>query len=138
MQVYHFDYYMYDVIIISLAVPPVVLADNPALLGLEQESITISFSIDNASPLVQLSDIRWFFIAGVDVPEIDITEEEVLGETTLTFSESRLELTLSGITQDAAGMYRLVATNPAGVASDYTNLTIEGKCNLMNLEPHIF
>ena len=117
--------------------PPVVLADNPALLGLEQESITIRFSINDASPLVQLSDIRWFFIAGVDVPEIDITEEEVLGETTLTFSESRLELTLSGITQDAAGLYRLVATNPAGVASDYTNLTIEGTCNLMSLERHI-
>ena len=111
--------------------PPVVLADNPALLGLEQESITIRFSINNASPLVQLSDIRWFFIAGVDVPEIDITEEEVLGETTLTFSDSHLELTLSGITQDAAGIYRLVATNPAGISSNYTNITIQGKCSLM-------
>ena len=138
MHVYHFEMHLLHVWCrISLAVPPVVLADNPALLGLEQESITIRFSINDASPLVQLSDIRWFFIAGVDVPEIDITEEEVLGETTLTFSESRLELTLSDITQDAAGIYRLVATNPAGVASDYTNLTIEGKCNLMNLERHI-
>ena len=111
--------------------PPIVLTNNRALLGLEQESITICFSTIDASPLVQLSDIRWFFIAGVDVPEIDITEEEVLGETTLTFSESRLELSLSGLTQDAAGIYRLVATNPAGIASNYTNLTIQGKCKLM-------
>ena len=114
------------------SVPPIVLAGNPALLGLEQESITIRFSINDAS-LVQLSNIRWFFIAGVDVPEMDITEEEMLGETALTFSESRLELTLSGLTQDAAGIYRLVATNPAGIASDDTNLSIQGKCNLISL-----
>ena len=110
---------------------PVVLAVNSALLGLEQESITIRFSIIDASPLVQISNIRWFFIGGVDVPEIDITEEEVLGETTLALSSSRLELSLSGLTQDAAGIYRLVVTNPAGIASNYTNLTIQGKCKLM-------
>ena len=101
-------------------------AENPSLLSLEGESVTIRFSIIDAFPLVQLSDIQWFFVAGVDAPEIDITEAEVLGETTITFSESRLELTLSGLTQDAAGIYRLVATNPAGVASNYVNLTIQG------------
>ena len=115
------------------SVPPIVLAGNPALLGLEQESITIRFSINDASPLVQLSNIRWFFIAGVDVSEIDITEEEILGETALIFSESLLELSLSGLTQDAAGIYRLVATNPAGIASNDTNLTIQGKHNLISL-----
>ena len=102
---------------------PVVQTENPSLLSLEGESVTIRFSIE-AFPLVQLSDIQWSFIA--DVPEIDITEAEMLGETTLTFSESRLELTLSGLTQDAAGIYRLVATNPAGVASNSVNLTIQG------------
>ena len=105
---------------------PVVQAENPSLLRLEGESVTIRFSILDAFPLVQLSDIRWFFIAGVDVSETDITEEEMLGETTLAFSDSRLELTLSVLTQDAAGIYRLVATNPAGIASNYTNLTIQG------------
>ena len=101
-------------------------AENPSLLSLEDESVTIRFSISDAFPLVQFSDIQWFFIAGIDVSEIDITEAEVLGETALAFSESRLELTLSGLTQDAAGIYRLVATNPAGVASNFVNLTIQG------------
>ena len=101
-------------------------AENPSLLSLEGESVPIRFSILDAFPLVQLSDIRWFFRAGVDVSETDITEAEALGETALTFSNSRLELTLSGLTQDAAGIYRLVATNPAGVASNYVNLTIQG------------
>ena len=105
---------------------PVVQAENSSLLSLEGESATIRFSIIDASPLVQLFDIRWFFIAGVDVPEIDITEDEVLGETALTFSDSRLELTLSGLTQDAAGIYMLVAANPAGIASNFTNLAIQG------------
>ena len=57
---------------------------------------------------------------------MDITDEATIGDTILMFSESRLELTLSGLTQDAAGIYRLVATNPVGMASDYTNLTIQG------------
>ena len=108
-----------------------MLTSNRALLGLEQESITIRFSIIDASPLVQLSNIHWFFIAGVGGSEMDITEEDMLGETALTFSDSRLELSLSGVTQDAAGIYRLVATNPAGITSNYTNITIQGKCSLM-------
>ena len=115
-----------SLIFICFAVLPVVQAENPSLLRLEGESATIRFSILDAFPLVQLSDIRWLFIAGVDVSETDITEEEMLGETTIAFSDSRLELTLSGLTQDAAGIYRLVATNPAGIASNYTNLTIQG------------
>ena len=106
---------------------PVVEAENPSLLRLEGDNVTIRFSIFDASPMVQTSDIRWLFIADTDGLETDITEADRLGETVLTFSESRLELTLSGLTQDAEGIYRLVATNPAGTASNYTNLTIQGK-----------
>ena len=110
-----------------------MLADAQQLLGLEQEDTMISFSIFDASPMVQTSAIRWLFITDTDGLETDITEADRLGETALTFSESRLELTLSGLTQDAEGIYRLVATNPAGTASNYTNLTIEGKYDLVNV-----
>ena len=109
--------------------PPVVLADNRSLLGLEEESIAIRFSINSDSPSVQTSDIRWYFIpddTSDDSDFTDITEQRLIGETLLVFSESRLELTLSGLTQDAAGIYMLVATNPAGMAFDNTNLTIQG------------
>ena len=78
---------------------------------------------------MQTSDIRWYFRsdeASSDSDFTDITEQALIGETVLSFSESRLELTLSGLTQDAAGIYRLEAINPAGVDSDYTNLTIQG------------
>ena len=105
--------------------PPNVLAENRTLLALEEDSVTIRFSIQDASPDVLVSNIRWFFIL-VNEDPIDITDEIAIGDTTLMYSESRLELTLSGLTQDAAGIYRLEATNPAGVDSDYTNLTIQG------------
>ena len=78
---------------------------------------------------MQTSDIRWYFIpdeASNDSDFTDITEQTLIGETMLMFSMSRPELTLSGLTQDAAGIYMLVATNPAGMAFDYTNLTIQG------------
>ena len=90
--------------------------------------MTIRFSIENASPEVQVSNIRWLFTLDltIDADFIDITDENAIGDTTLTYSESRLELTLSGLTQDAAGIYVLVATNPAGMDSDFTNLTIQG------------
>ena len=111
-----------------LAVPPNVLAGNRSLLALEQESVTICFSIENASPEVEVLNIRWFFtLDGTsDTDSMDITDEAIIGDTTLTFSDSRLELSLRGLTQDAAGIYRLVATNPAGIAFDFTNLTIQG------------
>ena len=101
---------------------------NRSLLALEQDSISIRFSIENAYPEVEVSNIRWYFtLDGTNHTDfIDITNEAMTGDTILTFSDSRLELTLSGLTQDAAGIYRLVATNPAGIASDYTNLTIQG------------
>ena len=101
-----------------------VLAENRILLGLEQESLTIRFSIVDAAPPVQISDIRWYFTAAgtSDSNAIDITEQATIGETVLTFSASLLELTISGITQDATGIYRLDATNPAGTGSNFTDL----------------
>ena len=113
----------------TLAVPPVVLAENRTRLGLEEESITIRFSIINASPEVLPSNIRWFFLedgGNASADFRDITESNMIGSTQLSFSDPPLALTLSGLTQEAAGLYRLVATNPAGINSDYTNLTIEG------------
>ena len=98
------------------------------LLGLEEETIDIQFSIINDSPRVQSSDIQWFFSEDRDNASefIDITNNNMIGTTVLSFSDSLLNLKLSGLTQEAAGIYRLVATNPAGTDSNYTNLTIEG------------
>ena len=98
------------------------------MLALEQDDVTVRFSIENASPEVEVSNIHWYFVlhGTSDTEFMDISDKATLGDTILTFSGSRLEMTLSGLTQDAAGIYRLVATNPAGIASGYTNLTIQG------------
>ena len=98
------------------------------LLGLEEENVNIQFSIINDSPQVQTSDIQWFFLEDRDNASefLDITDDNTIGSTVLSFSDSLLTLKLSGLTQEAAGIYRLVATNPAGIDSNYTSLTIEG------------
>ena len=57
---------------------------------------------------------------------MNITNEAMIGDTIPTFSDSRLDLTLSGLTQNAAGTYRLVATNQGGTNFSFTNLTIQG------------
>ena len=101
-----------------------VLVENRILLGLEQETLIIRFSIVDAAPPVQPSDISWYFIPdGVNASNaFDITEQTAIGGTALTFSNSRSELTISSITQEATGIYRLVATNPAGTGSNSTDL----------------
>ena len=116
-------------------VPPVVLAENRILLGLEQETLIIRFSIVDAAPPVQTSDISWYFIPDEANASnvIDITEQTAIGGTALTFSSSRLELTISSITQEATGIYRLVATNPAGTGSNSTDLEMVQGTNYYTL-----
>ena len=82
------------------------------------------FYINDAAPLVEVANIQWYF------NDIEITDESVLVGTTLTFSysESVASLTLGGITQDAVGRYTLYARNPAGIASNYTDLSVQGEC----------
>ena len=114
------------------AVPPVVTASSQQQQGFEGERVTIDFSIEEASPEVEPSGVRWFFLRSEEDIEatIEITEASTLGDATLEYSDTRLSLTISGLTQEVAGRYTITVSNPAGTGSAYTVLTVQGmqKC----------
>ena len=110
------------------AVPPLVLSAAEEVVALEGDSATLQFSIESASPPVQLSDIRWYF-QPTGANSTDITQQATLPGTssTLVYSNDRLSLTIGRITRQADGIFTLSATNPAGTTSNSTYLSVESK-----------
>ena len=111
------------------AVPAVVLYAAEEVVVLEGGSATLQFSIESASPPVELSDIRWYFQPTGANYSINITQQATLpgSSNTLVYSNDRLSLTIGQITQQADGRFTLSATNSAGTTSNSTNLIVEGK-----------
>ena len=120
----------------SSAVPPDVVAldGDRIIVGIEVMTAAIHFRIDNAAPPVAVSDIRWIFSTNFeDTPfegnNTDITNiNNLLGGSIATFDTTGLSVTISNITQLVEGRYFFVATNPAGVQYNHTDLIVHGMC----------
>ena len=107
------------------------LAVNQRATVNESDSATLSFSIENASPVVMVSNIRWYysasfvlslFASGSELQEITSLTSRT-SKSTLTFSSDRLSLIIDNIVQARmageetdAGRYFLQATK-LGVAT---------------------
>ena len=99
----------------------------------------LSFNITNAIPMVQISDIRWYYSANSEDFE-DITD--LMNRTSvsnLDLSPDRLTLKISNIVQAIGdvmetdqGRYFLNATNPAGERSNYIDVVVRGKLLAIN------
>ena len=104
--------------------------------------VTLSFNITNAIPIVQISDIRWYYAANARSGSPDFTSEnfqdiiDLMNRTsvsTLHFSSDRLTLRLSNIVhaigdvmETDQGRYFLSVTNPAGEKSNFIDVVIRG------------
>ncbi len=125
-------------------VPPEVtsLAVNQRITANESESATLSFSIEKASPVVMVSNIRWYYSANFSFPLLasgfefqEITSlTNRTSKSNLTFSSDRLSLTIRNIVQARipgeetdAGRYFLQATNEAGSDNSYIDIVVNGK-----------
>ena len=99
-------------------------------MGIQERSVTLTFTISDASPEVQTENIQWTFrdLNGnnFNIPTNSLTTifSNVLGN----FSSNRLSLTLSGLTNDSEGMYVMRATSEAGSDSATVEMVIEGQC----------
>ena len=99
-------------------------------MGIQNMSVTLTFTISDASPEVQPENIQWTFrdLNGnnVNIPTnlLTTTFSNLMG----VFSSDRLSLTLSGLTDDFEGMYVMTVTNEAGSDSATVELVIEGQC----------
>ena len=111
----------------SPSVPPTVQAGQESIVGIQEMSVTLTFSISDASPEVQTENIQWTFrdLNGnnINIPTNPLTTtfSNLMG----VFSSDRLSLTLSGLTNDFEGMYVMTATNEAGSDSATVELVIE-------------
>ena len=97
-------------------------------MGLELMSVTLAFTISDASPEVQTENIQWTF-TDVNGTHFDIsTDLNVAKFSDLTglFSDDRLSLVFSGLNNVFEGTYTMTATNKAGNASASLILVIEG------------
>ena len=92
-------------------------------------SVTLSFTILDASPVVQTVNIQWTF-RDVNGNSFNIPTDSTtttFSNLTGVFSGDRLNLTLSGLNNDFEGMYTMTATNEAGSDSAVVELVIEGQ-----------
>ena len=97
-------------------------------------SATLSFTITDASPAVQTSQIRWIYSNSFSTTptsnssNIDITNLQTLNSVSqLSFSSDLLSLTISNIVAADDGRYFLVATTVAGSSFSYIDIIVEGK-----------
>ena len=121
------------------------LAVNQRITANESESATLSFSIENTSPVVAVSNIRWYysasfvlslFASGSELQEITSLTSRT-SKSTITFSSDRLSLIIDNIVQARmageetdAGRYFVQATNEAGSDNSYIDIIVNGKSEL--------
>ena len=93
-------------------------------------SVTLTFTISDASPEVQKENIQWTFrdlngnSFNIPINPLTTTFSNLMGN----FSSDRLSLTLSGLTNDFEGTYTMTATNEVGSDSETVELVFEGQC----------
>ncbi len=127
-------------------VPPEVtsLTVNQRVTATESESAILSFSIKNASPVVMVSNIRWYysanfasslFASGSEFQDITSLSSRT-SKSTFTFSNDRISLTIDNIVQARmagdetdTGRYFVQTTNEAGDDNSYIDIVVEGKSN---------
>ena len=120
-----------------LLVPPTIEAVNEEVLGVVGMNATISFTITRASPEVAQGDIQWTFVSLFSQATEDITPNTSINSSDhLVFSDDLLSLTIVNISQSGEdtnffqadeGLYRLTASNAAGIRNASVNLTVEGE-----------
>ena len=98
-------------------------------MAIQNMSVTLTFTISDASPEVQTENIQWTFR---DLNENSFNIPTNLLTTTFSnltgvFSSDRLSLTLSGLTNDFEGTFTMTATNEAGSTSETVELVIESR-----------
>ena len=112
------------------SVPPTVQAVQGRIVGIPERSITLSFTILDASPEVQTENIQWTFRdlngsnSSIPTNFLTTTFSNLMG----VFSSDRLSLTLSDLINDFEGTYTMTATNEAGSDFATVELVIEGQC----------
>ena len=93
---------------------------------------TLSFTITDAVPPVQASQIQWIYSSTHSASPVDATNVDITGLTSrntssqYTFSTNLLSLTISNIGPADIGRYFLSAMTVAGVSYSYIDIDVQG------------
>ena len=117
-----------------ILVPPIVIPENPFVIGVEGNSAVLRFFVINAFPPVTIDNVRWSL--NRDGVVTNITNNTMVDNNTLTFeNESNssgqiYSLTISNIQPNYTSRFNLTVGNPAGVDANFTDLIVEGTYRL--------
>ena len=106
-------------------VPPTVQPVSKRVIGLLNESVTISFTITNDFPKVKLYNIQWQF-KSLDSETFNSINSERL-------SEDHLSLAISNVQLSNRGLYKMIAQNEAGISEATVVLDVYGKSKTVAL-----
>ncbi|XP_011404665.2 PREDICTED: receptor-type tyrosine-protein phosphatase delta-like isoform X2 [Amphimedon queenslandica] len=119
---------------IFVQVPPVVvpLDGDSHRVAIEDRTTLLSFRIDDAAPPVSPSNTYWRFSPLFSNDPYASDTEDITGLSTrrgdsaYSYSNGRLNLTISGLNQTDEGRYFLIAINPAGEHYGHIDIIIHG------------
>ena len=92
------------------------------VIALIRNDVTLQFSIEAARPPVLLQNIQWMF-SGVELQE---------DGDHVVFSADRLSVTITNLSLSDEGVYRLMATNPAGSDSAIITVDVQGRVSVLS------
>ena len=111
--------------VLSCLVPPEVYpAKNQSQLAFRDRNTTLEFVIERASPDVTPGDTDWVLESTRLSKIMNISADD---DGRYSFNPTRRSLMIVNLTLNDTGKYRLTATNPAGINSDFIDLDIQGK-----------
>ncbi len=147
--IHFFEYYCFfleyvvTINIIVSVVPPHITRKSERSFGNKGETANLTFMISNAIPMVDTSNIRWYYTtsAPAGVPNFNSTDfleiTNLMNRTAnsrLRLSTDRLTLFIINIVQAIGnsmetdqGRYFIRASNPAGDVSNSIDLVVSGK-----------
>ena len=108
--------------------PPLVVPENPSVIGVEGSSTVLTFNVIDAFPPVTIDNVRWLLNREGTIT--DITNNTMVDNNTLTFESNSTtqmySLLISNIQPNYTSRFILRVSNHAGVDSNFIDLIVEG------------
>ena len=105
-----------------------VVPESSSVIGVEEMSTVLRFTITNAFPPVTNDNVRWLLNREGIIT--DITNATMVDNNTLTFefnsTTQMYSLTISDIQPNYTSRFNLSVSNPAGVDTDFIDFIVEG------------
>ena len=108
--------------------PPLVEPESSSVIGVEENSAELRFTVINAFPPVTIDNVRWLLTREGIITVI--TNNTMVDNNILTFESNSTtqmySLTISNIQPNYTSRFNLTVSNPAGVDTNFIDFIVEG------------